>query len=136
MANVQAYQRLGEPFVNEQKFLKFTWDFDVDGGAAGTYTLGTVDHKMLLRAGYIHVETACTSGGSATVQVGFTTADADAILNTTSGAVANLTDDVVDTESAATNLVVAAGDTLDLVIGTAALTAGKINVFVEYVLID
>jgi hypothetical protein len=135
MGNVAAYKEIGEGFIGEEQIRKFTWDFSQDGGAQGTFTLGTVSKKIVVTQAFIHVETAC-AGATATVKIGFTTADDDAILNTTSGAVANLTDDVTDTESAASLLVVGAGDTLDMVIATADLTAGKINVYVKYHQVD
>jgi len=118
----------------EQRFTQvFEYNFANDTGAAATYNLGTFKHKTLVLQGTCFVETACTSAGSATVAIGTSTADTDAFMDATSGAVANLIDDFVHVETASTRLVVAADETLDLTIATAALTAGKIKVILECV---
>jgi hypothetical protein len=132
MANAAAYKLVGKCFSNEKKFAKFTYNFANDGGGTGTIVLGKFDDKVLITGGWVHVETACTSGGSATVKIGINTTDDDCFLDVTSGAVANLTDDATFQETAGQAIVCPADGVLDLVIGTAALTAGKINLIVEY----
>jgi len=133
---VAAYKLLDKN-TNEGKTLEILeYDFANDTGAQGTYWLGKFPHKCLVRNAIVFVETACTSGGSATVQIGTSTADVDGFMDTTSGAVANLIDNAVITETAGTNLVVAADEYIQLVIGTADLTAGKIKVIVEWIEID
>jgi len=130
MANAAAYKEFKgwgtQPYTEI-----FEYDFSNDTGATGTYSLGKFDQKTLVRNGVVYIETACTSAGSATVAVGTSTADPDAFLDATSGAVANLTVSSVHTETTGTNLVVAADETLDLVIAAAALTAGKVKVILE-----
>jgi len=130
MANASAYKEFNG-WTNKPYTEVFEYDFANDGGTAATYSLGKFLHKTLVLRGIVFVETACTSGGSATVIVGASTADTDGFLDATSGAVANLTDNAVLTETSGTNLVVAADETLDLTIGVAALTAGKIKVVLE-----
>jgi hypothetical protein len=130
MANASAHSRI-EGFTDKQITWVGEYDFANDTGAAATYSLGTFGHKMLVLSGVAYVETGCTSSGSATVIIGASTADVDAVLDVTSGAVANLTVGTTHTETAAVNLVVASGETLDLTIATAALTAGKIKVILE-----
>lgn len=125
------HKTLGATFGNESKFVKLTYDFAEDGGAtADTVKLATIGTGIIITKCTVHVETACTSGGSATVQIGPTTADADGILAAT--AVASLTANHVVQTAAAQGLYVAADDTIDVVVATAALTAGKINVYLEY----
>ena len=80
------------------------------------------------------METAC-AGATAVVTVGSSTADPDAFMDATSGAVANLVDDFLVEETTAQHVIPAA-ETIDLVIATADLTAGKVNVELQYVLID
>lgn len=133
MANASAYQTFGPLFSNEVALVKLTYDFAKDGGAVGNIELGKLGAKMLVVGAHVQVETACTSGGSATVTIGAATADADAFLTTAHGAVASLTDDAVWAETAGQILVVAKDDTVRLTIGTAALTAGKINVFLRVI---
>ena len=135
MANAAAY-KVFEGWTNQRYTEVFEYDFANDTGAQATYSLGKFGHKTLVLQGCVFVETACTSAGSATVQIGTSTADADAFMDTTSGAVANLIDDFVHAETASTRLVVAADETLDLVIGTADLTAGKIKVILECINVE
>ena len=127
--NIEGWGQQPYQFVGE-------YDFANDTGAQATYNLGTFTHKTIVKKGRVFVETACTSGGAATVEVGTSTADANAFMDTTSGAVANLVDDFIHSETASTDLVVAAGETLDLAIATADLTAGKIQVILECVRVD
>ncbi len=120
-----------EGWTNERFTVVLEYDFANDGGATATFDLGAFKHKTLVLQGAVFVETVCTSGGSATVAVGTSTADPDAFMDITSGAVAALVDDFVHTETAGTRLVVAANETCILAIATAALTAGKIKVILE-----
>lgn len=135
MANANGYREF-QGFTAQPYTEVFTYDFAKDTGAAATYSLGKFKHKTLVLQGTVFVETACTSGGLATVAIGTSTADTDAFMDATSGAVANLVDDFVHAETASTRLVVAADETLDLVIATAALTAGKIKVVLECINVD
>jgi len=131
MANANAYKEISA-WSNELKVEKLTYDFSEDTGAQGTYSLAKFLKKALVVDACVQVETACTSAGLATVQIGTSTGDADAFMDTTSGAVANLVDDFTVKETAGQSLVVAEDETVDLVIGTADLTAGKINVYLAY----
>jgi hypothetical protein len=81
---------------------------------------------------FLHVETAGTSGGSATVIVG-QTSDTDSIIE--SVAVASLTADSV--HSLAAKRFTASGENnLLMTIGTAALTAGKFHLHVWFKKVD
>jgi hypothetical protein len=137
MANAAAHKTLGKLFSNQIQTEKLTYDFAEDGGATGSIELGTFANKSLVLDAWVHVETACTSGGSATVEIGINDADPNAFMDTTSGAVASLVDDLVHNEAAGQiGLVAAANDTVRLTIGAETLTAGKINVIVSYMNID
>jgi len=132
-----AHKTFGRGFSNQVQFVKLTYNFANDAGAfADAVKIGTTDGKILVLNGYVHVETACTSGGSATVIVGIAGGDTDAFLDVTSGAVANLTDDAVLSETTGQGIVLASGAAIHLDIGTADLTAGKINVILQYINID
>jgi hypothetical protein len=131
MANAAKYKAFGSEFTGIPESMVLEYDFANDGGAAGTIVLGLTDKKILVLDSRVMVSTACTSGGSATVKIG-TTADDDAFMDTTSGAVASLVADYVNTETAGQNVVVASGQAINMVIGTAALTAGKIKVILRY----
>lgn len=132
---------------------EFVWDFDVDGGAASTIDLSGKNGKNLIpdnaiiKTVYAKVETACTSGGSATLAWGNTTdpdgysgsaiavasLTADAIFNGWDNGAALLWD---DTNDHAIYFVANSANDQDFscTIGTAAMTAGKVVFVVEYYL--
>lgn len=127
-----ALKKFGDVFSGERFSTKLVYDFAVDGGAfADAVRIGRAAAKCIITEAYVHVETACTSGGSATVIIGIEGGDVDAFLDVTSGAVASLTDDAVLSETTGQGLVVAADSYVLLDIGTANLTAGKINVYLS-----
>lgn len=132
-----AHKTFGRGFSNEIKFVKLTYNFANDAGEADdTVSLGTTDGKILVISSHVHVETLCTSDGSATVAVGVSGGDVDAFLDVTSGAVANLTDDAVLSETTGQGIVLASEAIVSMDIATADLTAGKINVILQYINID
>jgi len=134
MVDVAAVKTL-KGFENEVQYARLTYDFANDGGATGALVLADMPGKAMVLKAVVHVETACTSGGAATVIIG-TSDDTDAFMDLTSGAVANLVDDFGLEETTAVGAVLDAADQVLLTIGTAALTAGKINVELQYVLVD
>jgi hypothetical protein len=132
-----AHKTFGRGFSNERQMVKLTYDFATDAGAfADVVKIGTTNGKILVMDSVVHVETACTSAGSATVIVGVAGGDTDAFMDLASGAVASLVDDYVNQETAGQGIVLASGAAIHLDIGTADLTAGKINVILSYVNID
>lgn len=115
-------------FGNEVFVRRFVYNVAVDGGAsADTYTLGTFGDDMVILQAYTNITTAFTSGGSATLKIGVG-ADDDAILAAT--AVASLTAGVKAGAAASEGLLAAAGDKIVVTIGTADMTAGKLEVVV------
>jgi hypothetical protein len=129
---------VGYPFTGKKEIVQVTYDFAVDGGATGVINLMKAQDALVITAAHAVVKTACTSGGSATVKIGITGND-DLLFGTTTGAVANLTDNALiapDVVEGTPNVVafpakIAAGDYVLMTIGTAALTAGKIVVTLE-----
>jgi hypothetical protein len=133
----KAHKYIGKGFSNDNQWTKLTYDFAEDAGAfADVVKLATVQGKIMVTRAIVQVETACASLGSATVAVGAASADADGFLTAAHGPVASLVDDFTYTESTSVGLVVGDADTITLDIGTADLTAGKINVFVWWVNVD
>ena len=129
-----AHKTLAKLFNNEIGFAKLTYDFANDGSAtADTVKLATATDKIMIINAVAQVETACTSGGSAVVNLGILGGDVDAFIANTAGAVASLTDDATIKETAGQKIVLADNDTISLSVATAALTAGKINLFIQYV---
>lgn len=129
--------------VNQKRgAVKGCYDFAVQGGATGTIYLkdenGDVielPNKAIITQSYMDVITACTSaGGAGTIALGVnTTTDIKAAVDadTLSGVVANIPVGV-----AANMVKLTAARKLALTIGTEALTAGKFNVFLEFVISD
>lgn len=130
--------RLGSMLEGQRGVLRATYNFAVQGGAVGTVNLkdsdgndATLPIGAIVTQVYIDEVTNVTSGGSATIALGAnTTTDligATAIASF-SGIIAG-----TPTGSAASMVKLTAARTLTATIGTAAITAGKLNVFVEYV---
>lgn len=121
-------------FGNEVKMAKLSYNFANDGGAAAdTHDLGIAGGKIMIVHSRVHVTTAFTSGGSATVIIGVSGGDTDAFLDTTSGAVASLTDDSVHQETTGQGIVLADGAVIRMDIATADLTAGALDLYVWYI---
>lgn len=135
-------------YVNE-----YLYDFAVDTGAAAAYNLHAKDRAAVVPVGAIikavtaHVVTACTSGGSATViwgngddadgysgaTIAVASLTANAVFNGWDNAAALLWDDTND-HAIPVYVADAADGQCILTIATAALTAGKISIAIEYVL--
>lgn len=127
--------------IREVVTLKGTYDFTVSGGSTGTYQLISVPANFRVDDIWYQVETAMTSGGTPAVTIGdgddddgyFTTFQATmgvtGIKGTSQDAKGALVWD--DTNDAQDTKVYAAADTIDFKVATAALTAGKLNVFVK-----
>ena len=130
-------------FRGENQSDTFTYDFDTDGGAQGTFTLGTLPTGVIIKDFQFYVETAATSGGSATITYG-NAADPDGYMADTFAAAGSDNDaarageiagDLVwdDTnDHAIAYFVTSANADVEMVVGTADLTAGRIHVKVDY----
>jgi hypothetical protein len=118
---------------NEKQLLRFEYDFAVNGGAIGAIAL-TPDITQL-KAGMIvtdiivHAEVALASAGSATVTFG-DGSDVDAFLADSSGALDAL-NDIVRAENL--KVLMAGTPVLTMTVGVAALTAGKLEVYLEVI---
>lgn len=112
------------------------YDFAVDGGAVGAITLrgDSVPSGAIIIDVLIHVDTALTSGGGATVSLGAETATglnaaaavSGAPWSTTGAKRGGLTATTAPVKTTAVRPVTAT-------IATAALTAGKFSVYVDFV---
>jgi hypothetical protein len=121
------------------------YDFAKDGGAFGAgneINLFDLSANTIVHDFWAEVETAPTSLGLATVEVGVTGGDTDSVLAQAAIAILaidTVTSDVMkgvalwDTaEDSNLRYKVTAATTLSMLIGTAALTAGKIHFYCEY----
>lgn len=129
MATVSDYKGNEYYLSKGTNHVEVVYDFAVDGGATGALDLIKFKEAVVIEQFYVKVNTACTSGGSATVIVGTVGGDTDALLDATDGAVANLTLGAALEGDLATSVAhkVAADGVIAMTIGTAALTAGKIT---------
>lgn len=140
MAAVSAYKKIGPTFKNKVEVVRVAYDFAVDGGATGALDIFEATSDVIIVGFASVVKTACTSGGSATLKVGVS-ADDDAFMTTTQGAVANLTANAVilpvAVEGTPNTLPIPvklpSGSKILQTIGTAALTAGKVEYTVQYI---
>ncbi len=116
-----------------------TYDFASDGGSQGTIAIGSAlpDNAFIL-GGYVSVETTCTDGASDTATIAVQIESADDIV----AAVAIQTGTPWDAGKQAiipkfntpesTGIKLTAANQVDVVIGTADLTAGKFHVVLFY----
>lgn len=106
--------------------VRITYDFALHGGAVGNIDLPEylLPARAVILGGAIRVITAPTSGGSATitVSVGGTTIKASTAIASFTG---NLALETMPVYSAN-------GGKLRVAVGTAALTAGKFDVIIDY----
>lgn len=118
------------------------YDFAKDGGAVGVIDLFSLPANTIVHDCWCEVETALTSGGAATVEIGVTGGDTDGMIAQAAYTVFALdfvTGDVNKgallfdtTEDANLRAKVTAASTIALKIATAALTAGKVHVYLTF----
>lgn len=72
MAALKGWKKIGGPFTNETEVVKVTYDFANDTGAVAAYDALTAEQSCVIVGFYAVVETAATSGGSMTLDVGIT----------------------------------------------------------------
>lgn len=118
------------------KYLEAVYDFAVDGGDVGGIPLKdtaglplVIPDKAIVINSHIEIETAVTSGGSATVAFGLE-GNTDAFKAATGKA--SLTLDAVFAASNDLPLKMAAPTAVLGTVAVAALTAGKFRIFIKY----
>ena len=122
-------------WVAVPRILKATYDFAVDGGDTGNLNLSaTIPDNAIVIGGYVDVETDLASAGSATVGIGIQGAyaqfrDAAAFNGFNTGASGLILDNNAPPNA---GLKTQAALPVGIVIGTAALTAGKFHIYVYY----
>lgn len=133
---------------NEEFFLRYDYDFAVNGGAVGNIPLSSningLKEGVVVREAFVIVKTALASGGAPSVTLG-NTADVDGYL-ADFYSLASSAPAVVNSSSVAGDLIWddtndhvihyrigSASNVQDLVlaIGTAALTAGKLEIYLR-----
>lgn len=119
------------------KYLEAVYDFSLDGGLVGSIPMNDasgnpleIPDKAIVINGHIEVETAVTSGGSATVAFGLL-GNTDAFKAAT--AKGTLVEDYVVGASNDLPLKMAAVTPVLATVAVAALTAGKFRIFIKYI---
>lgn len=118
--------------------LKGTWDFAKAGGAISTINLrSTTSNKLLLPKNAIvmgcYIDSITTPTGGGTIAISTGKGAGDLLAATTATAISGIVA-CAPTGSAATAIKLTADVTPTLTIATTAVTAGKINVHILYVL--
>lgn len=119
---------------------KFTYDFAVDGGAVSTITPSNspiIPAKAIILGGVIDITTTLTSGASATIALGLGSGAQVAVLKAATAVAtwaAGLTVPIIPVFTAASYYKATAAAQMTLTVATAALTAGKMDVSVVYVM--
>lgn len=139
---------MGYP-INEEFIIKYDYDFAKDGGAISSIPLradvNALGEGVIVKEVMLVVQTALTSGGTPTVTLGNTTdvdgymadiwalaeAADNAVINSGAVAGALIWDDANDHAIHYRIDGTAANQNLLLTVGTAALTAGKIEVYLK-----
>jgi hypothetical protein len=124
--------------TRELKVFQYFYDFAVDGGAATTIVLrsndGPIPKGARIMGGVLDVATALTSSGSATaalqIEAANDTVNAAAYSGTPWSAIAMKS--LIEAFTGATAVKTTAARTPALVVGTAALTAGKFTLVVMF----
>ena len=129
-------------FVNNHNGYSYAryWDVD-DEIAVGTHVVFTncaIPANSIIVGGTIHVTEAVTSGGLATVALGLsgTGGSTTSIMNATAKASLTAGTIINSKTTYAAPVKVTTESELTITIGTADLTGGKIEVFLQYFIID
>lgn len=120
------------------KTVRGEYDFAVDGGAVSTITLrgdNSIPAGSYILGGFIEVDTALTSGGSATVAVSVEGAGDTLAAAAISGAPWSTTGrkSVIPAFTGATSLKTTVARSVTIAVAVAALTAGKFRVVLVYI---
>lgn len=125
------------PTFSQGSFVTGLYDFSVDTGAIGDYTLGTLPIYGVITKAWYEILSPFTSGGSATVAFGVATDDATGLKTATAYNHADYNAGFHDftPDGTAVNFTTktTASRSVIMTIGGATLTAGKVRVFCEYI---
>lgn len=139
MPVIELTNRVGvaELGLGRKTWRKFLYDFTTDGGATGAINLrgGTIPSGAIITDALMHVDTAPTSGGAATISVNSEGAGDINAAAAISGAPWSTTGAkrAGALTATAAPIKTTAARTPAITVGTAALTAGKFWVAIEFV---
>lgn len=126
-----------QQYTGRTKWARAYYDFATDGGAVGAINLrgDALPSGALVLKSIIKTVTAVTSGGAATVSIGTEAAtDIRAAATLATAPALNATGTLLGAVTGATDPVALTADRhIVATIATAALTAGRFSVIVEYI---
>lgn len=128
MATLVDKKLLGHPAAQSVEIVRVKYDFSKDGGAVGNWEVFEADSPVVVKMRGVHVSTALTSGGSATISAG-KGASGTEFLN--ASAVANFSLGAAVQPASHNAVKLAAGEKIHLAVAVAALTAGVAEVVLE-----
>jgi hypothetical protein len=128
MATLKGAKTVGAPFSNDIKVVRVIYDYSVDGGQVEDNTVLTADGAILVRCIGAIVETAMTSGGSATIDLGKGTSGAEFV---SAEAYTSFSAAAFYASESAAFVKLADGEVINMGVATAALTAGKVEFIFE-----
>lgn len=112
------------------------YSFAVDGGVIGAITpvlTAVIPANAIMVAGTVNSTTAVTSAGAATVSVGTTAGSSAASILAATGKASFTLDALLNSALVfATPIKMTAAGSINITVGTAALTAGILEIFVAY----
>ena len=124
-------------YTGRTKWARAYYDFATDGGAVSTIALrgDKIPSGAVILQAFVNVATGTTSGGAATVSIGVEAAtDLRAVLahDNATTQLSTTGNKLTLATRAAAPLVTTANRDVSIAIATAALTAGRFSVLVEY----
>lgn len=119
---------VGAPFDNNVEVVRVIYDFSVDGGQVEDNTVLTADGTILVKCIGINVETAMTSGGSATIDLG---KGASGVEFASGEAFTSFSANAFYPSESAAYLKLSNGEIINMGVAVAALTAGKVEFIFE-----
>jgi hypothetical protein len=128
MANLADKKTLGAPAAQSVEVVRVKYDFSKDAGAVGNMEVFEADKAMVVKCRGVHVSTALTSGGSATISLGKGAAGTEFL---SASAVAGFSLGAAVQPASHNAVKLAAGEKIHIAIGTAALTAGVADIVLE-----
>lgn len=120
---------VGGGFGNDSQLVTVRYDFDEDTGGQDDYVVFTADKACVVELSRMDIRTAGTSGGSMVMDLG---KGAGGTEFKSDLAVASMTLDAqINADTVGTKVLMAAGETIQMGIETADLTAGKFDFVFE-----
>lgn len=128
MANLQDHRTI-QALRGERQRVVAKYDFEKDGGATGTYGVFTAAAACVIYNVYAHSKATFT-GASAEIELGDTASDD--VFVSSSGVASWASGNLIQPVTGVLPRKLAEGDQITFKVQTAALTAGKADIIIDY----